>query len=234
MTARFSLLFPLLENELPFLASLVEVISLPLLAFSPVLAAPLLAAPLLLESLLLPMFALPPLLLEAFSLPPAISPLVAVELAPLPAIWNAITPPKGPAPLGLATFRRHTLDMPPMEPWQVVPAGIATLRGYMDISLCPRCVDGSVGEATHMIRIDVGRSFPKQVAKQAAATTTLAVLWAVIALWTRGNISVSSRDLCHHFCLGALRKLPGSRRINDGSHGASPILVTMSIRITTP
>lgn len=85
-----------------------------------------------------------------------------------------------------------------------------------------------------MIRIDVGRSFPKQVAKQAAATTTLAVLWSIIALWARGNISVSSRDLCHHFCLGALRKLTGSRRINNGSHGASPILVTMSIRITTP
>jgi hypothetical protein len=77
---------------------------------------------------------------------------VAVEVLPLtlpPAIWKAKTPPNGPAGfardicqladfLGVflfenpqfATFSKQTFDCPPTVPEQVVPAGIATLKGW--------------------------------------------------------------------------------------------------------
>jgi hypothetical protein len=62
-----------------------------------------------------------------------------VELAAVPAGWNAKTPPKGPAGLGLASFTRHTLDCPPTVPEQAVPAGIATEKGYeLIVSYCNR------------------------------------------------------------------------------------------------
>jgi hypothetical protein len=53
-----------------------------------------------------------------------------VELLAEPATCIANTPPKGPAGFGLASFTRQTPDCPPTVPVQVVPAGIATLKGY--------------------------------------------------------------------------------------------------------
>jgi hypothetical protein len=79
--------------------------------------------------------------------------LALVAALPVPAIWKAMTPPKGPAReamkcvssglssdgleslvranLRFAILRRQTLFCPPMLPLQVVPAGIATLKGYI-------------------------------------------------------------------------------------------------------
>lgn len=51
----------------------------------------------------------------------------AVELPA--AIWKAMTPPKGPAPLGLASFTRQTFCILPTLPLQVVPAGTWTAKG---------------------------------------------------------------------------------------------------------
>lgn len=46
------------------------------------------------------------------------------------AIWKKATPPKGPAGLGLAILTAQTLDCPPTEPEQAVPAGTAMAMGY--------------------------------------------------------------------------------------------------------
>jgi hypothetical protein len=65
-----------------------------------------------------------------------------VELAAVPATCIAKTPPKGPAGLGLANFTRHTPDCPPTVPVQVVPAGIATEKGYgLMVSFCGRWME---------------------------------------------------------------------------------------------
>lgn len=52
----------------------------------------------------------------------------AVEELP-PAIWKAMTPPKGPAGLELATFIMHTPVVLPTVPVQVVPAGTWIAKG---------------------------------------------------------------------------------------------------------
>jgi hypothetical protein len=68
-----------------------------------------------------------------------------VELAAVPATCIAKTPPKGPAGLGLANFTRHTPDCPPTVPVQVVPAGIATEKGYeLMVSYCGRWMESGI------------------------------------------------------------------------------------------
>lgn len=53
---------------------------------------------------------------------PAPAEAVVLPAAP-PAIWNAITPPKGPALLLFAIFMKHTFCCPAAVPEHVVPAG---------------------------------------------------------------------------------------------------------------
>lgn len=59
---------------------------------------------------------------------PAPAPAVAFPAA-APAIWNAITPPKGPALLLFAIFIKHTFCCPAAVPEHVVPAGTWTAIG---------------------------------------------------------------------------------------------------------
>lgn len=58
--------------------------------------------------------------------------------AAAPAIWNAITPPKGPALLLFAIFIKHTFCCPAAVPEHVVPAGTCTAIGKSWLTFAAR------------------------------------------------------------------------------------------------
>jgi len=61
---------------------------------------------------------------------------VVLVVPPVPAIWKAMLPPKGPALLLLATFNKQKFVAPLVAslPVQVVSAGIFTLKVWIYVS----------------------------------------------------------------------------------------------------